>query len=155
GPREVAFMLGGVPYQTISFAEPDSGRVVRTIAPEKGPIDSVSCSPDGKTVYFAAQGVIWSMPTAGDAGGVRKIRAGDSVVADPSGQRLVVQAQVGPQLHLYVVFLDGRAEREIPADPSNPVSGFQLCPNALSADGRLLVTLLLQDSWFNPAAVID
>src|SRR5262249_33184782 len=57
GPREIALMTGPEPHESIAFAEPASGRLVRTIEPGKGPVDSIVCSPDGKTVYFAARGV--------------------------------------------------------------------------------------------------
>ena len=157
GSREIAFMIGAEPHETIAFAEPASGRMVRTIAPGKGPVDSVSCSPDGKTVYFAARGIVWSTPSAGPSAGsdARKIRPGDGVVADPSGRRIIVQTQESFQLHRFSVPLDGAPEREIPADSSFPVAPLPLSPNALRADGRLLAPLLLHDSWFNPPAFID
>jgi eukaryotic-like serine/threonine-protein kinase len=157
GSREIAFMIGTEPHETIAFSEPASGRMVRTIAPGKGPVDSISCSPDGKTVYFAARGIVWSILASGPSAGseARKIRAGDGVVADPSGRRLIVQVQESLQLHRFSVPLDGSPEREIPADSSFPVAPISLSPNALHADGRLLTSLLPHDSWFNPPGVVD
>jgi serine/threonine protein kinase len=157
GPREVALMVGAEPRETIGFAEPSTGRLVRTVAPGKGSVDSISCSPDGATVYFSARGIVWSMPSSGLPAGTepRKIRAGDSVVADPSGRRLIVQAQDGARLRRLSVPLDGGPESEIPTDASVPVAPMQLSPNALRADGRLLTSLLPPDSWFNPPAIVD
>jgi WD40 repeat protein len=157
GSREVAFMIGPEPHETIAFAEPTSGRMVRTIAPGKGPVDSISCSPDGKTIYFAARGVVWSTLSSGPSAGsgARKIRAGDGVVADPSGHRLIIQVQESLQLHRFSVPLGGAPEREIPADSSFPVAPLPLSSHALQADGRLLTSLLPHDSWFNPPGVID
>jgi hypothetical protein len=157
GPREVALVVGPEPHETIALAEPASGRLVRTIAPRKGTVDSMSCAPDGATVYFSARGVIWSVPAAGlPAGGeARKIRAGDSVVADPSGRRLIVQVQEGSRLHRFSVPLDGGPEQQIPTDPAISMAPMQLSPNALHADGRLLTSLLPRDSWFNPPGVVD
>jgi hypothetical protein len=157
GPSEVALMIGPEPHDTIAFADPASGRLVRTITPRKGPVDSVACSPDGRVVYFAAGGVVWSTPASGlPAGGEpRRIRAGTRVVADPSGARLIVQAQEGSQLHRFSVSLSGGPEREIPADPAVSFSPLPLSPNALGADGRLLTPLQPLDSWFNPPAIED
>jgi serine/threonine protein kinase len=157
GPREIAFMIGPEPHETIAFAEPASGRVVRSIKPGMGPVDSMSCSPDGKMVYFSTRGVIRSIPTSGLAGEseARTIRPGDVVVADPSGRRLIVQVQESSQLHRFSVPLDGGPEREIPLDRSLPVAPLPLSSNALNADGRLLTPLTLRDSWFNPPAVLD
>ena len=157
GSSEVAFMIGPEPHETIAFAEPASGRLVRSISPGKGPVDSLACSPDGKTVYFAARGIVWSTPSSGPSAGssTRKIRPGDGVAADPSGRRIIVQTQENQELHRFSVPLDGGPEREIPPDSSFPVAPLPLSPNALQADGRLLTPLLLHDSWFNPPAYID
>jgi hypothetical protein len=101
--------------------------------------------------------VIWSIPSSGASAGTqaRKIRAGDSVVADPSGGRLIVQVQESSHSHQFSVPLDGGPEREIP-----PVSSFAVAPlavssKALHADGRMLTSLLLRDSFFNAPAVIN
>jgi eukaryotic-like serine/threonine-protein kinase len=157
GPREIAFVIGPEPHETIAFAEPASGRLVRTVASGKGPVESLACSPDGKKVYFASRGVIWGIASSGPSAGseARKVRSGDSVAADPSGSRLIVQAQESSQVHRFSVPLGGGPYREIPMDTSNSVAPFQLSPNALHADGRLLTSLLPRDSWFNPPGVID
>ena len=65
GSNEVAFMIGPAPYETIAFTEPASGRLVRRISPGKGAIDSMACSPDGRMIYFAASGAIWSISSSG------------------------------------------------------------------------------------------
>ncbi len=153
GSSEVAFMIGPAPRETIAFTEPASGRVVRRIAPGKGKVDSMSCSPDGKMLYFAARGMIWSIPSSG--GEARNVRGGDRVVADPSGRRLIVQVRESSQLHLFSVPLDGSPEHEIRLDNSIRLAVSPLSTSGLSADGRLLVPLAPPDSWFNPPAVID
>jgi hypothetical protein len=117
------------------------------------PVDSISCSPDGKTVYFAARGVIWSIPSSAAAGAdARKVHIGDSIAMDPSGHRLIVQSQESRQLRRFSVPLDGGPEREIPIDATITSAPIQIFPNAINGDGRLLVSLLLRDSWFNPPA---
>jgi serine/threonine protein kinase len=153
GAGEVAFMIGPAPRESIAFTEPATGRVVRRIAPGKGPVDSISCSPDGGTVYFSARGAIWSIPSPG--GESRNVRAGDRAVVDPSGRRLMVQVREGAQVRLLSVPLDGGPEREIRADQSPVLAGSPLSNSGLNADGRLLVPLAPQDSWFNPPGVLD
>jgi len=153
GSGEVAFMIGPAPHETIAFTEPASGRVVRRITPGKGRVDSISCSPEGGTLYFSALGEIWSIPSSG--GEARKIRAGASVVADPSGRRLIVKVTESSQERLFSVPLDGGTEREIQLDNSIRVARSRLATSALSADGRLLAPLAPRDSWFNPPGVID
>ena len=155
GPREVAFMIGHEPHETIAIGEAESGRIVRTIAPDKGPVDSLACSPDGLTLFFVARGIVWSVPSAASGAGARKIRSGDGVVADPSGRRLIVKVQEISRLRWFIVPLDGSAEHEIPPDSSISPAAIALSPNALSADGRLLTSLLPRDAWFNPPGVTD
>lgn len=149
-------MLGPEPHDTIAFADPDSGRLVRTITPGKGPVDSLSCSPDGRVVYFAARGVVWSAPASGlpADGEPRRIRTGMTVVADPAGHRLIVQAVEDSELRRFSVPLAGGPERQVPADPSVSFAPHPLSPNALAADGRLLTNLQPRDSWFNPPAIV-
>ena len=87
-------MIGPAPRGTIAFADVETGRITRRIAPGKGEIVSLAASPDGGTLYFAAGGSIWSIPSAG--GQARKVRAGDRVVADPSGRALLVSVLESP-----------------------------------------------------------
>ncbi len=153
GASEVAFLIGPAPHETIAFTEPASGRLVRRVAPGKGAIDSIACSPDGSMVYFGARGAIWSVPSGG--GETRKIREGNSVAVDPSARRLLIKALESSQMRLFSVPLDGSTEREIQLDRSMPVARSAFSTDALNVDGRLLVPLAPRDSWFNPPGVID
>jgi len=61
---------------------------------------SLACAPDGKTIFFAARGVVWSVPSAGSATPeARRIRVGDGVVADPSGTKILVRGMEGSEIH--------------------------------------------------------
>ena len=156
GINEVAFMIGPSPHETIAFVEPKNGRVVRKITPQKGPIDSLSCSPDGKTLFFAARDMIWSISSSSVSGREsRSVRAGDSVIVDASGSRLIIQAVESGRLRQFSVPLDGSPEREILLDKAARLYDVILSPSALSADGHLLAPLAARDSWFNHPAVVD
>jgi len=134
GPREIAFVIGPAPHQTIAVADTASGRITRRIPLNKGEIVSLASSPDGKVLYSAAGGVI--------------------VTADPSGRQLVISANESSKFRLFRVPVDGGSEQEIaaPAGSIALMSRF-LSPNALNADGRLLHPL--QDSWFNAPGLLD
>jgi len=153
GERNVAFVIGPEPRQTIAVAEIESGRIVQRIAPAKGEINSLTASPDGRTIYFAAAGAIWAVPSGG--GEVARITAGDSAVMDAANHALVVQRIEPTVTRLVSVPLTGAAEREIPLDPALPLMPWPLSPSALDGKGRLLVSLLPRDSWFNPIAILD
>jgi Tol biopolymer transport system component len=151
GQREIAFLIGPEPRGTIAFADIETGRMTRRIAPGKGEIVSLAASSDGATVYFAAGGTIWSIPSAG--GDARRIRSGNQVVADRSGQALLISVLESPKMRLFRVPLDGAPESEILADPSHSVAYQLLSPGSWNPDGRLLVSL--HDSWFTGPAVLD
>jgi len=151
GQREIAFLIGPEPRGTIGFADIETGRMTRRIAPDKGEIVSLAASSDGATVYFAAGGTIWSIPSAG--GDARKIRSGNRVVANRSGQALLVSVLESPKMRLFRVPLNGAPESEILADSSHSVAYQLLSPGSWNPDGRLLVSL--HDSWFIGPAVLD
>jgi hypothetical protein len=88
GPGEIALLIGPEARGTIALAEIDTGGIKSRIAPGKGEIVFLAASPDGRTLYFAAAGTIWSVPSGG--GEARRVRAGNRVVADPSGRELLV-----------------------------------------------------------------
>ena len=137
GPREIAFVIGPVPHQIIALADTASNRIVRRIPLNKGDITSLASSPEGKTLFAAAGGSIWAVPSSG--GEARMIRAGDGVTADPSGRRLVIGVNESSKFRLFRVPVEGGPEQEIVTDGSIPLMGgrFPLSPNALSADSRL------------------
>lgn len=151
GPREIAFLIGPVPRGTIAFADMETGRITRRIAPGKGEIVSLAASPDGRTLYFGTGGTIWSIPSAG--GEARKIRAGDRVVADPSGRAVLISVLESSNMRLFRVPLDGSPETEVPADAAHAPRYSHLSPGSWNADGRLLTSL--HESWFAAPAVLD
>jgi hypothetical protein len=128
-----------------------NGRITRRIPFDKGPITSLAASADGKTIYCAGGGTIWSLSVAG--GPPRKIREGDFVAVDPAGRYLLVEVTGGPVIRLIIVPLDGGAEREVPrTGTQQPV--FMIDPNAIGKDGRILMPLVSSGCCF-PAGVID
>ena len=151
GPREIAFVIGPVPRETIAVADTETGRITRRISPRKGEIVSLAASPDGGTLYFATGNTIWSMPSTGDA--VREIRSGNRVVADSSGRALLISIQESSRMRLFRVPLDGSPEAEIPADAAYGLRYSHLGPGSWNADGRLLVSL--HETWFAAPAVLD
>ena len=154
GPREMAFVIGPHPHQTIAVAETSTGRITRRILLNKGNIESLASSPDGTTLYAAASGTVWAVPPGGEP---RMIRAGESVAADPSGRHLVITVTENSRLRLFRVPADGGSEQEIVTDGSIRLmgAGAGLSPNALDAQGRLLNPLSPRDSWFNAPGLLD
>jgi hypothetical protein len=151
GPSEIAFLIGPQPKRTIAMAALSNGRITRRIPFDKGPITLLAASADGKTIYCAGGGTIWSLSVAG--GPPRKIRVGDFVAVDPAGRYLLVEVTGGPVIRLIIVPLDGGAEREVPRTGTQQ-SASMIDPNAIGKDGRILMPLA-SSGWGWPAGVID
>ena len=151
GAREIAFLIRPVPRATIAFADTETGRITRRIAPGKGEIVSLAASPDGATLYFASGGMIWSIPSTG--GEARKIRPGNRVVVDPAGRALLVSLLESSNMRLFRVPLDGAPEMEVPVDPAQSLRYSDLSAGSWSADGHLLASL--HEAWFGGPAVLD
>jgi Tol biopolymer transport system component len=154
GTREIAFMLGREPRQTIALADIVTGRILRRLDPGKGAVVSLASSPDGRTLYFAAGGRIWSMLSEG--GEAKAIRAGDCVIARPDGGALLVAASESARVRLFQVPLEGSAEREVTIQDRDPLSLINpLTPGAAHPNGRVLVSMGAIDSWFNRIGMLD
>ncbi len=152
-PNRIAFAIGPAPHETIAVADISNGRIVSRISPGKGAFLSLSASPDGGTLYFAAGGSVWLVGSGG--GAARRICAGDFVEAKPSGGSLVVERSESSQIRLFEVPAAGGAERAIPIDPAFRVFNPSLSPGKIRADGQMLVVLTMDDSWFAPVGQLD
>jgi eukaryotic-like serine/threonine-protein kinase len=151
GPGLVAFMVGPPGKAEIGIGSLATGQIVRRIPFDKPSISTMSSSADGKTLYCAADHVVWAVPSAG--GTPVRIHEGDRAAVDPDGNYLAVLTQQ-PANKLYQVPLHGGVPREI------NVSGglrpeLSVGPQAISRDGRLLALLVSADSWFDNPGIID
>jgi serine/threonine protein kinase len=153
GPHTIAFAIGPSPHETIALADTGTGRITGRIHPGKGEFNGLAATPDGKTLYFAAGPTIWSVPAAG--GDVRKVTTGEDVVMDPAGPGLVVARKESSRITLWRMSLDGGSERLIPINNQVRLLPNLQSPGGIHADGRMLVSMGLLDSWFNPPGLLD
>ncbi|MBI3665202.1 MAG: protein kinase [Acidobacteria bacterium] len=154
GDREVAFLIGPPADRTIAIASIADGRIVRRLkGPKSGTIESLAASPDGKTLYYAAAGTIWAIPSTG--GEPRKMHAGDSVAVDPRGQGLIIKLNEEDGVRLVRVPVGGGPEKAIPFHSEFRLTPPPLAPNAVGKDGRIVVQVASKDSWFWSSAVLN
>jgi hypothetical protein len=152
GPNQVAFAIGPEPHRTLAIASLSSGRVTRRIAFDKGEPHSLASSPDGKTLYCAAAGAIWSIPVEG--GEPRKVRTGDSVAVAPGGQSILVELVEIGKTRVFEVPLDGGGEKEIPLNGPFHLTGDPITSSGVR-NGKLAAPLASLDSWFYSPGVVD
>jgi len=149
GPDAVAFRIGDEAHPTIGVAALSNGRIVRRIPFDKGRIEQMTSSPDGKTLYIAAAGSIWTMTAEGE---VRRQAAGNSMTVEQGGQSLLVEVRESPNTKLVRVPLDGAAEQEIRV-PGPFTLGYMI-DNQGIRNGRL-VAPGSGPTWYWPPVIFD
>ena len=146
----------GKPFASsqLAIASIATGTILRRITVTGTP-NSLSATPDGKTIFISSDASIWSAPTAG--GEPRKIRTGNGVAGvGPLGKYLLVQVYEHPKIRLIKFPLDGSTEREIPLNgpyrlaPYTPIGS-----GNISMDGLLLAPLASSDSFFVSPGVVN
>jgi sugar lactone lactonase YvrE len=149
GPDAVAFVLDAEAHPTIGVAALTNGRIARRIPFDKGHIDQMASSPDGKTLYVAASGSIWAVTENGEA---RRQSAGNYVSAEPGGQSLLVEIREAPNTKLVRFPLNGGPEQEISA--VSPLGLAYGIDNESVRNGRLLAPES-SPTWYWPPAIFD
>ena len=154
GLDRVVLFAGARPGRQLVIASLADGRIVSRFKQVDGNqlISAVAGSSDGTTIYYIAGGSLWTVSRPDEA--PRRIRTGDGVAVTPDGKHLVVMLNEAAGIRLVRHDLQSGKEEDI------PLSGLRLSPwplaaNAIARDGRLAVRVILPDSWFWPAALLD
>ena len=153
GPGEVAFLAGPAASRTIAVASISEGRIVRRLKAPRASIEALASSPDGKTLYYVSEGVVWAVPSTD--GEPRKIHGGDGVAVDPRGNELVLQLIEKERIRLVRVPVAGGPEQEIPIRGDLRLTPTPITPTAIGPDQRIVVQVSAVDSWFWGIAILD
>jgi serine/threonine protein kinase len=148
GAGEVAFMIGSNGDPAIGLAALANGRITHQFSFNKGSVSSMAASPDGKTIYAVAEGLVWALPVTGEA--PRKVRSGDGVTVDVATQSLVVFVQQPGNNRLIRIPLAGGPEQEIAG--SFHLGGI-VDPGSIR-NGRM-VSPLAGPYWYWPPGIFD
>ena len=153
GSSEVAFLAGSGGARRLAIASLVDGRIVRRLERADGPsIQALASSPDGQTLYYAAAGKIWAIPS--HDGPPKLICEGDSVAADPRGQHLIVQLNEKGTVRLIRVPRAGGPEHPL-SFPGVRLAAILMPSNAVRADGAILKTASASDKWNWYVAVLN
>ncbi|HLY60905.1 MAG TPA: protein kinase [Terriglobia bacterium] len=152
--NQVAFIAGTGLDQAIVIASTGDGRIIRRLEGSKGKgVNTLVASLDGKTLYYSADGNIWSIPAADGTPII--LSAGDGVAPDPNGKDLMINLWETDGMHLFRVALSGGPRREIRIPGDIPMNNLPLSGSALGQGGKVLVGVQSKDSWFYSLAVLD
>ena len=150
GPGEVAFLIGAESRRAIAVASVGKGQITRRVPFGHGAVEALAATRDGKTLFCAAEDMVWAIGPSGD---VRKLRRGNRVAVDPDGKYLLVESIETPAIRFFRVPLDGGPEQEIPRTGPGRAAAY-ITPNSVGRGGRI-VTPLGSSVWNWPAGVLD
>jgi hypothetical protein len=152
--REIVFLLGPPATREIATASLAEGRIVRRVkSPHGAQVEAIACSPDAKTIYYTASKSLWAM--AAEGGAPTRLGAGDSLAADPRQGDLIVQVNERERPRLVRLPASGGPPQEIPVRSEFHLTRGALAPNAVSKDGRIVLSAPGVDSWHWGVAVLD
>jgi hypothetical protein len=146
----VALMIGSGSPPDIAIVAPDTGRVLTRL---KSPaaVSSLASSPDGRTLYYAAGGMISAFSL--DGGVPKDICPGDSMAVDPATGDLIVKLEENERIRLMRCPSAGGRSQEIPVRGKVRMAS-RLSPHSIR-NGRLLLPVGAADSWYWSIGVLD
>jgi hypothetical protein len=147
----VAFLIGAGDQRRIAIASLRDGHVLRRFSMRSD--NGMAASPDGHTLYYSFQGVIWAQPVGG--GDPKRITEGIDVTLDPRGQYLYVKRAVKGRFGITRVPVAGGDAENLPVPPEYHVANPALSPAAVDARGRILVSVISNHSFYYETAILD
>jgi hypothetical protein len=154
GRDRLLLVVGRAPTRVVAIASVATGQIVSRVAQiPANRIQALAGSPDGKTIFYVADKMVWAIPSEG--GELRKLRPGDAVAVDPGGKYLIVQLKASDRTRLVRVPLAEGAEEAIPVADDYQVDELLLSPSAVNSEGKILVRIANSQSWFSPAGLLD
>jgi hypothetical protein len=154
GRELVELMLGSEPDRVVALASTRDGPIERRLEKlDAAGIISIAGSPNGRTVYYSANGQVSAIDLETQES--RELHPGEAVAVDPAGEYIVVVLSEPARRRLIKLHLsDGRVE-EILVPDEMPLANVPLASNAVARDGRIAVRVAPKDSWYWPTAILD
>jgi len=146
---EVALLLGPPGKRRIAFASVRNGVLRREIPVPGGNAKAAVVSSSLKTIYYAAQDTIYSMPESG--GPPVRLTEGDDLAIDPEGRMLVIHNSKG----MVRVRLPSAAEEPIVLPAGIRLATGNLSPSAIDRQGRILLGVVTPHDFDYKPAIVD
>jgi hypothetical protein len=144
---EIAFLAEPPPTQVIAVGSLASGRIRRTLEGSRGmSIEGLTVSRDRRTLFFASQGAVWSIPSAD--GSPKKIYRGDAVAVDPRLDQLIVELFEPEGARLARVDPVTGIAQPIEFTGDSHLAILPMTGAAVDRNGRILVQVTERDLWF-------
>ena len=155
GRDTVAFLTGpAAAPPLLAIVARSDGRLLKKHALPKGAVPaSLAASRDGRTIFFADGGTIWSVDAA--SGAVKTLCPGDGVAGFPDADDVLVQRNAASGVQLVRVSLVTLAETPVLSAGPLKLAPAPLSGGAVGPDGRILVSAVSPETWLPAPAVLD
>jgi hypothetical protein len=155
GSHAAAFLTGpGGSAPLLGIVSRADGRLLKKHALPKGAVpSSLAASRDGKTIFFADGGTIWSVDAA--SGAAKTLCAGHGVAGFPDSDDVLVQRNAATGVQLVRVSLTTGAETPVLAAGPLKLAPAPLSGGAIGPDGRVLVSAVSPETWLPSPAVLE
>jgi hypothetical protein len=128
------------------------GRVIQRFDAPAAAATSIAPSPDGRSLFYGANGSIWSQPISG--GAPRRVTDGTDVVFDRGGFLYVKRTRRG-SINLFRVPPNGGEGEQIELSNAYHLADVMFSPMSVDKAGRVLITVLSAHSFYYRPAVFD
>ena len=148
---------GGFKNRVAALVSIADGRVVRRVESTRGVgMSAMAASPDGKTIYYSSDGALWVVSVEG--GEPRKIGLAGDLALHPNGKEAVTARNEADGVHFYRIPVNGvegsGPEQQIPVHTDLRLNA-SLSPAAIRTDGKIGITVLRPDSWWDEPGILD
>ncbi len=152
GEGMLAFLIGRGQQTRLAIGSVAYGRVVRRFPFDASGIGSVTATADGRTLFYASRGEIWTVPASG--GEPKKLGQGSAPAAEPAGKRVYFVRPGENGFELFCMPAGGGSADKVAVPSGFSLAGW-LFPTAVHRDGRILLSVLRPDAFYFRAAVFD
>jgi len=154
--RDAAAFLTGPPDAPplLAIVSRSDGRLMKKHALPKGAVpSSLAASRDGKTIFFADGGTVWSVNAA--SGAAKTLCPGHGVAGFPDADDVLVQRNAASGVQLVRVSLATLAETPVLSAGPLKLAPAPLSGGAVGPDGRILVSAVSPETWLPAPAILD
>jgi hypothetical protein len=153
GPDRLVIVVGAGATRALAIASIPEARILRRLPGiDASGVQSIAATPDGRTLAYTVAGAAWVADVGG--GTPRRLCIADALAMDPDGRSIVITTTTPGGVRLSRVPLGGGPQQPLPL-PAGVRIASQLTPNAVAHDGRIVVRVIMTDSWAWPAGILD
>jgi eukaryotic-like serine/threonine-protein kinase len=149
----LAFIVGMSDRPRMAIASLHDGRIVQRFPQDARRVTAISATADGRTIYYADNGVIWAQAVAG--GEPRRVGEGFDVAVDPAGQVVYAVRAGAAGNQLFRMPAAGGEATRVPLPTGFDLSPLPLWSSAVDRQGRVLLQTNVPDVFFFQAALLN